>query len=301
LPDFAVLFANELNRDLLPDEVKRLLAKARFHSDSRAYYQHLLDLFSEQHQTSTDLPMARLRGGSTFSLCADPCYLHPDRDKLLLFYRDLEITLEESLALADYLQPLFEDLQATLIVKSPEQWLVEINTPVEVDFSAKQGLHGLPITDFMPQGKDAEHWIRLANEIQMLLFDCPVNQAREATGKVPINNLWFWGKAEFPQNWSAWKHVSGDDDLLQRLAIESGSDYQSDTQRLLDIAEEEALHVVTFDPAQDWQQQLQTLSKNWLQPASSALTKWQLNQLNLIVPEWGIYRLTPISSWQFWR
>jgi hypothetical protein len=299
LPDYAIFFANELNRGLVPDAVNRCLNKARFHADNSPYYRRLLSLFAEQKLKGTDLPIARLRGGTQNSLCADPCYLHPDRDQLLLFYRDLDLSMQEAEALASRIQPLFDDFNARLTVLAADNWLLECNELPLTDLTAKEGLHGRPVTDHLPSGEGAEDWIRLWNEIQMLLFDCPANQAREAAGKVPINSLWFWGKEGMPA-WQAWPHVSGDASLLKALAVETGSDYQSGISEFEQISTRQAVHVLAFDPDSDWDQQWQALVQNWLLPAMRALKYWRLGELELIIPEWGDYKLTPLSSWRFW-
>ncbi len=52
---------------------------------------------------------------------------------------------------------------------------------------------GRDIEPLMPQGDDALRFRSLLNELQMLLFEHPVNQAREARGELPINSLWLWG------------------------------------------------------------------------------------------------------------
>lgn len=299
LPDYAVLFANELNRAMLPQHFKTILDKAAFQQNSAGTYQHLLDLFSPDTPANTDLPMAELRQGKAYSICADPCYLHPDRDKLLLFYRDLGLSFEEAQAFATFLQPLFDDLAATLQVQTADQWLLRLDQTVKTRFSAKEGIHGQAVTDFLPTGYDAENWVRLWNEIQMQLFDCPLNQAREAAGKAPINSLWFWGNAALPQHWQSWSQVSGHHDVLQRLVTLSKSRYEP-TLNHFDGVNAKQLHIEAFAAEQDWQPQLDALLENWLQPAIKALKKMQLKELKLIVPEWGCYRLTPLSVWRFW-
>ncbi|MTI63979.1 hypothetical protein [Methylophaga sp.] len=299
LPDYAIFFANELNRGLVPESVNRCLKKARFHADDSPYYRRLLSLFAEQKLKGTDLPIARLRGGSQNSLCADPCYLHPDRDQLLLFYRDLDLSIDEAEAIASRVQPLLNEFDARLTVLEADKWLLECNELPLVDLAAKEGLHGRPVSGYMPSGEGAQDWIRLWNEIQMLLFDCPENQAREAAGKVPINSLWFWGKGAQP-SWRAWPHVSGEAPLLKTLAVETGSDYQSGMSEFEQISARQAVHVLAFDPESDWDQQWQTLAQNWLLPAMRALKYWRLGGLELIIPEWGDYKLTPLSSWRFW-
>lgn len=298
LPDYAVLFGNELNRTMLPQQMKKIIDKARFSHDPAGVYQHLLHLFSPDTPRHADLPMAALREESSLSLCADPCYLHPDRDKLLVFYRDLDLSVDEAHAYANYLQPLFDEFGAILQVHTADQWLLQLAEPVQTQFSAKEGLHGQTVTDFLPAGDNAENWLRLWNEIQMLLFECPLNQAREAAGKVPINSLWFWGNAELPQRWQSWLVVSGHHDTLQSLVTLSQSSYQPNIEQFVQVKAKH-LHIEPFDADKEWQPQLEQLSVNWLTPAIKALKKWQLKQLDLIVPEWGCYRLTPFSAWRY--
>lgn len=300
LPEYAIFFANELNRGLVPDSVTKCLNKASFRPDQNAYYRRLFSLFAEQKLKGNDLPLARLRGGSQHSLCADPCYLHPDRDQLLLFYRDLDLSLDEAESLASRIQPIFDDFNARLKVLDADNWLLECKELPVVELTAKEGLHGRPVASYLPSGEGAQDWIRLWNEIQMLLFDCPENQVRQAAGKVPINSLWFWGKVALP-TWRAWPHISGKAPLVKALAAETGSHYQSDISEFQQVRARQAVHVLAFDPDSDWEQQWQALAHNWLLPAMRSLKQWRLGELELIIPEWGDYKLTPVSSWRFWR
>ena len=298
LADFATLFANDINRAFWPDTLHKILKKARFEADRQGYYQHLLALFSAHSLKPGDLPIALLRGGSAQSLCADPCYLHPDRDQLRLFYRDLDLSLEEAKAIARRVQPLLEDFHARLEVVSPQEWLMELDKSPEVTFSPLEGLEGLPVTEHLPRGTEAQRWIRLWNEMQMLLFECPENQVREKAHKAPINSLWFWGKGRLPEL-RQWPHVSGDEPVLARLASESDSGFYPAVSGYKQLNARQALHVLTFDIEQDWQTQMNTLTQDWLIPAFQALKRWRLADLEVIVPEWGIYRFRPLSSWRF--
>jgi hypothetical protein len=54
-------------------------------------------------------------------------------------------------------------------------------------------LSGHYLDDFLPGGPDARQWRALLNELQMLLFEHPVNERRQAASQAPVNGLWFWG------------------------------------------------------------------------------------------------------------
>ena len=49
------------------------------------------------------------------------------------------------------------------------------------------------INAFLPTGDGAMQWAKFQNEIQMLLFDHPVNLAREAKQLPAVNSIWCYG------------------------------------------------------------------------------------------------------------
>jgi hypothetical protein len=51
----------------------------------------------------------------------------------------------------------------------------------------------------MPRGPSARTWRRLANELQMLWHEHPVNLGRQARGLPVINGLWFEGRTLKPR------------------------------------------------------------------------------------------------------
>ena len=57
---------------------------------------------------------------------------------------------------------------------------------------------GKPIRDFLPQGPQAELYLRMMKRSADILKDHPVNAARRAAGKNPANSAWFWGEGTKP-------------------------------------------------------------------------------------------------------
>jgi hypothetical protein len=50
----------------------------------------------------------------------------------------------------------------------------------------------------LPSGEAGREWRVLFNELQVLLHAHPVNAARIARGRLPINALWLWGAGSLP-------------------------------------------------------------------------------------------------------
>lgn len=71
------------------------------------------------------------------------------------------------------------------------RWYLQLPTAPDLKTSLPQQALGRDIRPYLPRGTDAGRWQQLGNEIQMLLHEHSVNQAREAAGEPPVNSLWF--------------------------------------------------------------------------------------------------------------
>ena len=102
--------------------------------------------------------------------------------------------------LGDEINHIINDLQDyfkvdfTLESIAPGRWLMHLH--------GCQPVTGLPhylsalgkkVTHYLEQAKTNLEWFKLFNEIQMFLYQHPVNQRRLQAGEVPVNSLWCWG------------------------------------------------------------------------------------------------------------
>jgi hypothetical protein len=60
-------------------------------------------------------------------------------------------------------------------------------------------VHLTSVHDWWTQDVAGRPWRQLVNELQMLWFTHPVNQARQARGLAPVNSLWLFGGATSDQ------------------------------------------------------------------------------------------------------
>ncbi len=123
-----------------------------------------------------------------------PVHWHVGRDQItLLDPDDLDLQAEESRALLEAVRPLFESEGMTLVYGAPLRW-----------YLAHDSLDGLPcasldrviarnVDAWLPAGPQARLIRRLQNEVQMLLYQSPLNEAREARGARPVNSFWLSG------------------------------------------------------------------------------------------------------------
>ncbi len=68
----------------------------------------------------------------------------------------------------------------------------------ELSFTPPHDITNQPIDEFLPKGQGAEILIDLMNSAQLLLNNHPVNNRRNAEGKIPANSIWLWGHGRKP-------------------------------------------------------------------------------------------------------
>jgi len=73
------------------------------------------------------------------------------------------------------------------------EWLVRSERVLAVQTACPEAAAGNELERVMPHGPDAGAVRRLMTELQMLLHDHPVNEARARRGLPAINAVWLWG------------------------------------------------------------------------------------------------------------
>jgi len=303
VPGLAPILAQEINAGILPQQLQKVINKAGFTQHTENLSRLLTRLFSSDGLPDADLPLATLRDQHSVVLCADPCYLHADRDQLLLFADELAISDDDAAQIINLIQPLLADYDATLVQHSNNQWLLKLNTMPDLTFTALADVAGKTVQTALPKGDEQQRqqWIRLWNEIQMILFDSPVNIERQQQGRVPINSLWFWGKGDLSLRRNYWHSASGKHELLQQLANRSEIAY-SETVQPSALFGQSGRHLLVFETLSlegDWLGQLTELATILEQYCQ--LLKWKkIDHLTLEVPEHGRFELTPLRYWRPW-
>lgn len=303
LPGLSRVLEQQINNSVIPEYLSKIIAKSQFRPDPTGLTRLLFNHFSQTPIMGSDLPIANLLSANTSVLCADPCYLHPDRDRLLLFSDNMALTVEESTALIAEIQPLLDEFGGELICHTPENWLLNLQVMPDLTFSALTEVNGKAVDNFLPKGADRQNWLRLWNEIQMQLYDSAVNQQRVNDGKLPINSIWFGGAGTFTANKKAWQRVQGRLPLLKSLAQRSNIVFDSYPDwSITSLTSGKNLWVLDeIDIESDWQQQLQQIDRDILQPLWQSLRMAKMASLNLQIPEYGSYQLMPMDCWKFWK
>ncbi len=304
MPGMAAILSQDINRSTIPPYLAKLISKATQIEQPIGLSRHLFNHFSDSPLTGSDLPICDLspipKPTQAITIKADPCYLHADRDRLLLFAKGITLTEQESAELIGEIEPLLSELGELKLI-NPNSWQLELKQMPDIQFSALEEVEGKGVDAYLPVGEDRRQWLTLWNEIQMQLYNADLNQHRMASQQVPVNSVWFWGMGNFVPTQTTWASVSGNAELLAKLAATNPSArYQNEPTKSWSNGKHLWL-LDEIDTESDWQATLQDLDKMVFEPLWQQLSKVAIDKVILQVPQFAEYHITPLSRWRFWK
>jgi len=236
-------------------------------------------------------------------LRADPVWIRPDINGARMFAcgEGMQLTGEDVDALLPALRTLFGDAGFPIDAPDPSRWYLRLpqGTPLPSFPDPEEALGADLVELFAGAGSPADagmrRWRILLNEAQVILHNHPWNERRAATGKPPVNSLWFWGGGRLPDRVAtAHAQVGSDDALLQSLAANAGVPVHGLPLRL---------EPGDMDGVWDLRdlRDLVALDVDWLQPAHAALMRRDIDRLHLDFADGSAYLLTRSQRWRFWR
>ncbi|MEA3642129.1 MAG: hypothetical protein VBE63_19630 [Lamprobacter sp.] len=244
-------------------------------------------------------------------LQADPVHLRPDRDQLRLFdARHLGISQAEADALVQEVNAHLVDDGLRLVAPVASRWYLELAESPQIETHPLETVIGRHIDGFLPTGADAGRWAALMTELQMLLFQSPVNQARQERGRPAVNALWISGVGHWqplalePNRSPGWSRLCADHALARGLAMAAGLEVlpaaaPADQPGTLMVADEMADGMLDAD-AGLWTAAAARLETR-LEGAFSALRTGQIVAIELDLCDGRCWQLTRGRLRQFWR
>ncbi|WP_332813443.1 phosphoglycerate mutase [Ramlibacter sp.] len=128
-----------------------------------------------------------------------PCHWRVGTDRVFMHHpQELGLDADESRALLAALRPYFEQDGLQLAYEAPTRWLASGPLFAQVPCASLDRVVGRVINDWMPRGDAGKPLRRLQQEMQMLLYTHPVNEARTAGGQLPVNSFWVSGNGALP-------------------------------------------------------------------------------------------------------
>ena len=109
-----------------------------------------------------------------------------------------ELSGPESDELLAAMRPYFEEDGILLHTDQPGRWLAQAGVFADIASASTDRVVGRNLEVWMPRSKPAAPLRRLQNEMQMLLYTHPINDARAARGLPSVNSFWLSGTGALP-------------------------------------------------------------------------------------------------------
>ncbi|HYW56791.1 MAG TPA: hypothetical protein VE934_07515 [Polaromonas sp.] len=114
----------------------------------------------------------------------------------------LDLQEGDSRVLLAAMQPYFETYGITLHYAQPTRWLAEGEVFRTLPAASLDRVLGRNVDPWLPGGVAGRATRLLQNEMQMLLYTHPVNDARSARGQRGVNSFWISDSGALPDNFS---------------------------------------------------------------------------------------------------
>lgn len=301
----------------LPQE-RWLAARAGLPTDRvpTAPYMRLADLRQSDAAAGAAPPSIATDGAWA---CLQPVHIHAARDHLVLVHPDqLDLRADEATALRAAIDELLTESGIALETPTPARWYLPEATFGPLEATTPLRAAGRNIDIWLQAGARARDWRRLQNEIQMTWHDHPVNEAREAAGRIPVNSVWLHGGGTMQAVPKLADTVLANDAFLTGLALAGGSRAAALPARFIDVAQADAgpangsvmallEHASESYLAADWHQWLMhmhALDTEWFAPALDALADGRLQALTLVLSgenHFAEFTVRRADLRKFWR
>ena len=205
----------EILRDLALPNLQRLLRRLGVEStdpgDTRSLsvpHERVLARSWGLEATEGLIPLAALQvrqsgaaNGTEGWAWISPAHWRVGRDHIDMAHpQDLQLDAEDSQALLAAMHPYFEEDGIRLTYEAPLRWLARGDIFRSLPTASLDRVIGRTIDGWLPAGDAGRPVRRLQQEMQMLLYTLPLNDARQRGGLLPVNSFWVSGTGALPQD-----------------------------------------------------------------------------------------------------
>jgi len=212
---------------------------------------------------------------------------------------------EESRILFDSVLSLFREDGHELVYGDARTWFMRADAWAGLATASPDAASGDNLHPWMPTGDTARAFRRLQNEVQMLWFSHPLNEARAARGLAPINSFWLWGGAGAAQQPQGALATA---DVPDWLAMLAAPERRAMTPAQLRAGEVTVVgHALPAGLTEDWSQWLAAMAQleaDWFAPLLAAVRAGTLGELTLVLTNregWLETRTSKMAQYRFWR
>lgn len=251
-----------------------------------------------------------------FWLRADPVHLRVEQNHIKLADNHVfQISKDEAMQFTNAINRHLANDYLTLLPLHPYRWYLRLNKAPEIYTQTLDSAICKNINNLLPTGNDSITWRKIFNEIQMVLYEHPLNQARTIHDQLAINSIWFWGGGFMPQTIrSSYNNIWSNEDFSRALAKISKTPYSrlSENSKWWQSVGNRGSQLIVLDSllpkekykdAYGWRECLLQLEQSWFAPLYIALKNNQINELRISTINENAsldFVIKRNNLWKFW-
>jgi hypothetical protein len=282
--------------------LRKLCTKAKLHKADFCYSDFIYSNYDYSAGSLATSYAKKLNIIAEFSsfLIVEPTHLRADRDRLLIAEAELlQLNTEEAETIINAINQHFSG-ELKLYLLEDDLWLLGTNLDLAdlVSYPIID-IVGENIDDFLPQGKSRLALHKILNEIQMLLFNLPLNQQRQDEGLMMVNSLWFWDKQNPKQEVTSMQMIQTNQQLNQQIININSLEAEEKT-----LIINNGYFAARYRDSFAWTQQMNQFEHEVVPKLLKLLSSRKLRQINILIPGLdGGWRLSvkSLDLWCFWR
>ena len=165
--------------------------------------------------------------------CITPCHWQIHADHVhMADPTDLQLSTEESLTMMHAMQGYFAEDGITLHPHMQSSWLAQGDVFHDLPTASLERVVGSSVDAWINRQPQAKPLRRLQNEMQMLLYTHPLNDARAARGKPVVNSFWVSGTGTFNTPTPQAQRLVCDISLIKSARQDNATEWMAAWQKL---------------------------------------------------------------------
>jgi hypothetical protein len=235
----------------------------------------------------------------------EPVHLRADRSHLLLVsLPPNDIAPAEAEALQTVLAPHLARDGYELHAGTPQRWYARAPRRLDLQTHAPQDCIGVLDERHLPSGADGASLRRLVTEAQMLLHALPMNETREASGKLAVNGIWPWGGGSMiaiPN--SHYSRAFSDDPVVRGMARASAAQAMPLPRAADELLAQQADSDDPLVVCGTTGESLADIERRWVAPFAGELGRGRIEELRLLLigRDGGARTITRRHLRRWWR
>lgn len=227
---------------------------------------------------------AGIEPGGAYWLCAEPAQFIVGASEVRLGGLVADLQSADAQELVAMLNAHFAGDGLRFVAPTPSHWFTCMERPPRMITRSPQAALGAPLLPYLASGEDGARGRGWQNELQMLLFEHPVNRRREAAGQASVDSVWLWGGGTLAKPEPACARIFANGGLVRALGGSVGLAL-APLPGAFDALPVATAPVVWLDAiaADAGGAPLSVIDRAWIAPAERALRSGAFGEVELVI------------------